>query len=343
MMTDQPKRSEPERSVDSRKQRGRRQFLAQLREEYSPRRKYLIGVSGGRDSVALLHLLHSAKFSKLVVCHLNHTLRGRASGQDAAFVKRLAKRLGYPCEIQRADVKRLASESKISIEVAAREARHRFFAEVTKTHRCPRLFLAHHADDQVETVLINFFRGSGLRGIAGMHSESDHEIAGVRLQFLRPLLDVWRTEIDDYLQSNRHTYRDDASNKSNFALRNRVRHRLLPELKQLFERDVRGAVYRLAQMAESENDALDALIERDYPEFCQDGKLSVKALRALPDALQRRVIREWLNNSGITGTGYREIEEIRLMIPVGRQIAKVNLPNDHHARRREGRIFIDYA
>lgn len=316
-------------------------ILAQLREEYPPRRKYLIGVSGGRDSVALLHLLHAAGFRKLVVCHLNHALRGRASGQDAAFVKRLAKKLDYPCEIQRAEVKRLASRNKASIEVAARNARHQFFAQVAKTHRCPRIFLAHHADDQVETVLINLFRGSGLRGIAGMRAEADHKVDGTELQFLRPLLEVWRRDIDDFLQSNDFAYRDDASNESDFALRNRVRHQLLPELKKLFERDVRGAVHRLSHMAESENDALDALIARDYPEFCHKGKLSVQALRTLPDALQRRVIREWLNHRGITGTGYREVEEIRGLIPLGSKVAKINLPNDRHARRREGKIFID--
>ena len=318
------------------------QFLDRLREEYSTRRKYLIGVSGGRDSVALLHLLHSAGFRKLVVCHLNHALRGRASTQDAAFVK-LAKELNYPCEVQRTDVKRLASKNKNSIEVAAREARHQFFAQKAKTHRCKRVFLAHHADDQVETVLINLFRGSGLRGIAGMRAEADHKIGGVGLQFLRPMLETWRSEIDYYLESNGFGFRDDSSNESDFALRNRIRHRLLPDLKQIFERDVRGAVHRFAHMAESENHALDALISRDYPEFCQEGKLSVKALRTLPDALQRRVIREWLSNRGITGTGYREIEAIRSLIPIGSKTAKINLPNDKHARRREGRIFIDPA
>ncbi len=317
------------------------QFLVRIREEYSIRRKYLIGVSGGRDSVALLHMLHAAGFRKLVVCHLNHALRGRASTQDAAFVKRLAKGLDYPCEIQRVEVKSLASENKISIEVAARNARHQFFSQVAKAHRCPRVFLAHHADDQVETVLINLFRGTGLRGIAGMRAVAEHKIDGRKIQFLRPLLEVWRADINDYLKGKGLAYRDDASNESDFALRNRVRLSLLPELKRLFERDVRAAVHRLSQLAESENAALEAFINRDYPEFCQQGKLSVKALRDLPDALQRRVIREWLSNSGITGTGYREIEEVRSLIPVGSNVAKINLPNDRHARRREGKIFIN--
>lgn len=316
-------------------------FLARLCEEYPRRRKYLVGVSGGRDSVALLHLLHDAGFKQLVVCHLNHALRGRASGQDAAFVKRLATKLGYPCETQRADVTSLAGEQKCSIEVAARDARHGFFAEAAKKHRCPRLFLGHHADDQVETVLINIFRGSGLRGLAGMRSEADHKIGGVHLIFLRPLLSLWRADIDDYLQSHKHRYREDASNQSDFALRNRIRHRLLPDLKRMFKRDVRKAVYRLSHMAESENEALDVLIGRDFPGFCQDGQLLVKALRPLPGALQRRVIREWLGDKGIAGIGFRDVEEIRSLIPVGSRVAKINLPNHKHVRRREGRIFID--
>jgi tRNA(Ile)-lysidine synthase len=318
-----------------------KKFLAKLRGEYSLRRKYLVGVSGGRDSVALLHLLHEAGFGKLVVCHLNHALRGRASGQDAAFVKRLAKNLGYPCEAQRIDVRGLAREQKCSIEVAARDARHGFFAGAAEKHRCPRLFLGHHADDQVETVLINIFRGSGLRGLAGMRTEAGHKVDGVHLTFLRPLLSLWRVDIDDYLQSHKHRYREDASNQSDFVLRNRIRHRLLPDLKRMFERDVRKAVYRLSHMAESDNEALDMLIRRDFPGFCQDGQLLVKALRPLPGALQRRVIRAWLGDKGIGGAGFRDIEEIRSLIPVGSGVAKINLPNHKHVRRREGRIFID--
>lgn len=316
-------------------------FLARLRGEYPSRRKYLVGVSGGRDSVALLHLLHEAGFRKLVACHLNHALRGRASGQDAAFVKRLAEKLGYPCETQRIDVCGLAGEQKCSLEVAARDARHRFFAAAAQKYRCQRLFLGHHADDQVETALINIFRGSGLRGLAGMRTEAGHEIGGKRLIFLRPMLSLWRADIDGYLQSRKHRYREDASNEAGFALRNRIRHRLLPDLKRIFGRDVRKAVHRLSHMAGSENEALDALIGRDYPGFCQDGQLLVRALRPLPEALQRRVIREWLGDRGIRGTGFRDIEGIRLLIPVGSTVAKINLPNHKHARRREGRVFID--
>lgn len=316
-------------------------LLDRLREEYPSRRKYLIGVSAGRDSVALLHLLHQAGFKKLVVCHLNHALRGRASGQDTVFVRKLSKTLGYPCIDQRVDVKRLAKEGKVSIEVAAREARHQFFSATAKSQRCPQIFLAHHADDQVETVLINLFRGSGLRGIGGMRACSDHRIKRIKVQFLRPLLEVWREEIDDYLQNAGIAYRDDASNESDFALRNRIRHRLLPEVAQVFERDVRGAVHRLAGMARSESEAVDALIEREHPQFDQQVKLSVSGLRSMPEALQCRVIRKWLGNRGIAGTGYRQIEEIRSLIPPGSRIAKINLPNDRHARRRAGWIFID--
>ncbi|MCF6313030.1 MAG: tRNA lysidine(34) synthetase TilS [Verrucomicrobiales bacterium] len=319
-------------------------FFAQLREDYSPRRKYLIGVSGGRDSVMLLHALHQAGFKSLVVCHLNHALRGRASGQDAAFVKRLAQRLTYQYESQRVDVKASAKTNKVSIEVAARQARHDFFAKVAKAQKCRRLFLAHHADDQVETVLINLFRGSGLRGLAGMRASAMHTIEGVEVEFLRPLLELWRADIDEYLEQYEIVYREDASNESHFALRNRIRHRLLPEIEQVFERDVRGAVQRMAKMAGAENAALEAVIEASHPGLsAKNADLPVATLRSLPEALQARVIRQWLNNNGIPGTGFREVEAIRSLVPLGSQVAKINLPQKKCARRRQGRIFIDLA
>lgn len=319
-------------------------FLAQLSGRYSTRKKYLIGVSGGRDSVMLLHALHQAGFKNLVVCHLNHALRGRVSGQDAAFVKRLAQRLAYRHETQRVDVKAAAKANKVSIEVAARRARHDFFAKLAKTQKCRRLFLAHHADDQVETVLINLFRGSGLRGLAGMRASATHTIGGVEVEFLRPLLEVWRADVDDYLEQWQIKYREDASNESHFALRNRIRHRLLPEIEQVFERDVRGAVRRMARVAGAENAALEDLIEADYPRLCEKGgHLPVATLRSLPQALQARVIRQWLNNNAIPGTGYREVEAILSLVPQGSLVAKINLPQKKCARRRQGQIFIDLA
>ncbi len=134
-------------------------------------RRYLVGVSGGRDSVVLLHWLLSLGFGRLIVCHFEHGLRGRAGKADARFVERLAQRHGLEFELGAADVGALAKERKQSIETAARQERLAFFERVGRRRRCLTIFLAHQADDQVETFLLNLFRGAGGRGLGAMRSE----------------------------------------------------------------------------------------------------------------------------------------------------------------------------
>src|SRR5438876_4346920 len=193
--------------------------------------RYLIGVSGGRDSVALLHLLMDVGYYKLIVCHLNHQLRGRSSDADARFVQKLVelhnqrlvgqalhlpgrwagKRSARPTkvdahidfELGTVNVREIAKKKKMSIETAAREARYRFFAETARRRKCKTIFLAHHADDLVETFLINLFRGAGTTGLSGMREVSSRRVDGVDLTIVRPLLSVWRKEIDNYMRTHR--------------------------------------------------------------------------------------------------------------------------------------------
>ena len=160
-------------------------------------RRYLIGVSGGRDSVALLHWLLSQGYRKLIVCHFEHGLRGRAGKSDARFVERLAKKYGLNFELGSADIAALAARTKQSIETTARNERLAFFERVGRRRRCLTIFLAHQADDQVETFLLNLFRGAGGRGLGAMRLSSNHG----SLEIVRPLLGVWRSEIDHYVKS----------------------------------------------------------------------------------------------------------------------------------------------
>src|SRR6186713_3026575 len=118
---------------------------------FPPKNPYLVGVSGGRDSVALLHALSGRGYCKVVVCHLDHTLRGRASAADARFVEKLARAAGFAFVTARANVGRRAKETKQSLETAARNARYEFFAAVARRRRCRTIFTGHHADDLVET------------------------------------------------------------------------------------------------------------------------------------------------------------------------------------------------
>jgi tRNA(Ile)-lysidine synthase len=193
--------------------------------------RWLVGVSGGADSVALLHLLLDNGFRNLVVCHLDHRLRGRASTADALFVKRLAEKLGLPCEIGRSEVRKLMAERGESMETAARNARHVFFAQCAVKHRCRRILLAHHADDQAETVLWNLLRGS--YGLKGMREEQQITVERVRLRIARPLLGVRRAELVAWLEERGHPWREDASNREPVAVRNRLRNEVFPLLAEL--------------------------------------------------------------------------------------------------------------
>src|SRR5438477_9580310 len=197
------------------------QIKANLLRRFPPDARYLIGVSGGRDSVALLHALVDFGYKKLIVCHLNHQLRGRSSDTDARFVQRLAAKYDVDLEFGSTNVQTLAKKKKMSIETAARDARYSFFAKAAKRKRSRTIFLAHHADDLVETFLLNLFRGAGLTGLAAMRQIAAREVDGMELTIVRPLLGTTRQEIDAFLKTHRLKYRDDATNQTLVPLRNR--------------------------------------------------------------------------------------------------------------------------
>src|SRR5256886_15173420 len=184
------------------------QFKSDALRKFPPRCRYLIAVSGGRDSVSLLHWLVQLGYRKLIVCHLNHQLRGQSSQADARFVEKLAAKYQTDFEIGLANVQALAKKQGMSIETAAREARYAFFAETARRRNCRTIFVAHHADDLVETFLINLFRGAGSTGLSGMREISTRRINGVDLTIVRPFLCVWRKEIDDYIDEHRLRFRD---------------------------------------------------------------------------------------------------------------------------------------
>ena len=306
--------------------------------DFPPPRRYLIGVSGGRDSIALLHLLVDLGYNKLVVCHLNHQLRGRESRRDARFVEKIARDLRLDSEIGSTDVSALARRSKLSIETAARFARFAFFVEAARRRRCSKIFLAHHADDLVETALLNLFRGASPGGMAAMRKISVHRIGKTKLTILRPLLGVWRSEINSYIGERHLEFREDATNAVLHSSRNKIRHRILPDIENQFGRDVRKTIWRAAQIWSEEEAVLDSLVPIDLTVVAT---LSVTTLRKLPVALQRRTILRWLRSRKVADVGFDIVENVRGLIEPGTKLTKVNLPRDWHARRRAGKIFID--
>jgi tRNA(Ile)-lysidine synthase len=310
----------------------------QFLHDFPPSNRYLIGVSGGRDSIALLNLLVDLGYKKLVVCHLNHQLRGASSRGDARFVEKIARNLKLDCEIGSTDVGALARRSKLSIETAARFARLAFFVEVARRRRCSRIFLAHHADDLVETALLNLFRGAGPGGMAAMRKFSIHRIGKTELTILRPLLGVWRSEIDSYVRQNDLEFREDSTNAALHSSRNKIRHRILPDIEKKFRRDVRKTIWRAAQIWSEEEAVLDSLVSA---ETISAANLAVAALRKMPVALQRRMILKWLRARHVADVSFDVVENVRSLIESGTKAAKVNLPRDQHARRQAGRIFVE--
>lgn len=308
-----------------------------FRREFPASGRYFVGVSGGRDSVALLHHFLSLGYKKLIVCHFNHRLRGRASDADARFVERLAARYQLDLAIGSANVRELAEKNKISIETAARQARYEFFAQVAKRKKCRTIFLAHHADDLVETFLINLFRGAGLSGLGSIREVSVRQIDDVHLTVVRPLLKVWRTEIDKYVRAHRLKFREDQSNRDLVPLRNRIRRRVIPYLEKTLGRNIRQNIWRTATIAAEEESFFETLL----PEKLDSIALAVEPLRETAPAVQRRLLRKWLQAAAVPNVGFDLIERIRSLLDLSDRVAKTNLPQDRHVRRRAGRLFVE--
>jgi tRNA(Ile)-lysidine synthase len=312
--------------------------IDKLLGEFPPSRRYLIAVSGGRDSVALLHALVDLGYKKLIVCHLDHQLRGKSSDADARFVEKFAAKYHLDLVVGSTEVRALAAKKKLSIETAARTARYEFFAQVAKRERCRTIFLAHHADDLVETFLINLFRGAGTAGLSAMREVSKRRIDHVDLAIVRPLLGVWREEIDKYVRAHRLKFREDASNQNLAPLRNRIRHRVIPYLEKTLDRNIRQNIWRTATIAAEEESFFETLL----PEKLSDlPALAVEPLRKMSTAVQRRMLHKWLRGAKVADVGFDLVERVRSLLDLTSRVAKINLPKDRHVRRRAGKIFVE--
>ncbi|HMP77398.1 MAG TPA: tRNA lysidine(34) synthetase TilS [Kiritimatiellia bacterium] len=259
----------------------------------------VVGVSGGADSVALLHALHHWQRRHplaLTVAHLHHGIRGRAADEDRDFVRQLAWKLGAPCVDDETDVPALARRTGLSLEMAARTARHEFFRRVAREAGAQAVALAHTADDAAETLLLRLLRGAGTRGLGGIAPAA--QLGDLRI--VRPLLDVPRADIEAFLRAHGIRWREDATNRDTDILRNRVRHVLLPLLEKEFQPSIRGVLSRTAGILREENEALESL---SAPLFTRAtdaaGRLRAAPLARAPTAVRRRVLADWLRANGV--------------------------------------------
>ncbi len=233
----------------------------------NPGERVLVGVSGGLDSCVLLDCLvrlQSELRCELMVAHMNHLLRGPESAEDARFVHELALKYGLLLISEAQDVSRYAKEQQIGIEVSGRKLRYHFFLRVAREYGCEKVAVGHHADDQVETVLMRLLRGSGTGGLGGMTP-----IRPLAERWLiRPLLPFFRDEIERYAARGRIPYRTDETNRSLRYTRNRIRHELLPLLR-IYNPRIRERLKELAEQLGREEDYLHNQAESVLREIFQ--------------------------------------------------------------------------
>jgi tRNA(Ile)-lysidine synthase len=286
--------------------------------------RLLVAVSGGIDSVALLTAL-VATGRKPVVLHFNHGWR-KESAQEAVFVRGLARQHGLKIVVGK-----MSANASPKRETTARAARYAFFAQTARKLGIPDLVLAHHADDQVETFLMQLLRGAGAAA-HGMDSVSRRD--GLLLH--RPWLGLWKKEIVAYARARRLAWREDPTNTDTRHRRNRIRKRLLPYLNRTVTPRAAENLWRAAAILRAESEWMDAL--------CADlsslPELPVAKLLAVPLAGQRRTLLRWLQARGIGDIGFADVEAVRGLL-LSREPAKVNLSQGRFARRRAGKIFVE--
>ena len=303
-----------------------------IREHHllSGQHRLLVAVSGGQDSVCLLHILVKLQEElniKLHVAHLNHQLRGAESKADAQYVSQLAHQLSIPATIEQRDVKAYQARQRISLEEAAREVRYTFLAEVAKSIGANCVAVGHNTDDHIETILMHLIRGTGTRGLRGLQPGSLWQSSGGSLTVIRPLLQVSRRETAGYCHNHQLMPRIDSSNLSLSPLRNRIRLQLLPQL-QSYNPMVTEALLRTARIAGDDFAFLDKESSRLWGKITQKQGdtiiLDKEKFLKLPPALQRHLLRtaiESLLNS-LKDIETRHIEEIMAALtkPAGKRL-----------------------
>lgn len=307
---------------------------------FSPGDTVILALSGGADSCALLDILAGlAELSpRLVLAHLNHQLRGAESDRDELFCRRLAERYGLPFHSRSRDVAAFARRERLNLEDAGRRARMEFLEQVRGSFRAAVIALAHHADDQAETVLMRLLRGSGMTGLRGMSFRGP----GSRI---RPLLEISRGEIEAYLRERGLEHREDASNRDTTFLRNRIRHELLPLLEQ-YNPAIRQRLVATAAILADEDDLLEQLAADLGARACcltpDSVSCSLASLAGEPPPLRRRLLRQLLAH--LAGNGEqisrRHIQALEELMDSPRPNATLNLPRGIWAVREYGTLFL---
>lgn len=224
--------------------------------------KIVLGVSGGPDSLFMLYILNKLKEQlqfKMVVAHVNHMIREEADSEEQ-FVKEFCKKIGIEFYSKRIDVEKFANNNKIGTEEAGRKVRYEFFDEILEKTQSNKIAIAHNKNDKVETIIMHLLRGSGISGLQGIEPIKDGKI-------IRPIIEIERTQIEEYCDKNNLEPRIDKSNFENIYTRNKIRNIVIPYIKQEFNPNIVETVTRLSEIITEENQYFNKLTEQAYKEI----------------------------------------------------------------------------
>ncbi len=244
--------------------------------------KLVVGVSGGPDSMCLLHILKELSI-KLVVAHINHGIRDEAI-EDEEYVKQYCDKNGIEIYIKRIDVKKLANTKKIGTEEAGRIARYEFFEEILQKTNSTKIAVAHNKNDKIETILLHVLRGSGIEGLKGIEPK--------RGNIIRPLLECERTEIEAYCEKNNLNPKIDKTNLENDYQRNKIRNIVIPYIQNEFNPNFINTLERLSNIAEEENNYIEIQTQQIYKQLLEKEEMSKQIILNLKNFnLQETVIK----------------------------------------------------
>jgi len=264
---------------------------------FKPDSKIIVGFSGGADSVVLLHILHKLGYN-CIAAHCNFHLRGEESDRDEQFAAGLAASLDLPFFKQDFDTSSIAKERGISIEMAARDLRYQWFAELQVSQQADAIAVAHHSDDNIETLIINLIRGTGIKGLTGIQPRTGN--------IVRPLLCVSKNEILQYVQTENLTFVTDSSNKQDDIIRNKIRLKVIPLLETI-NPSVKDAIIQTIDNLNETAKVYETEIERAIKVVYNDnkGSISIPLLKTFPSP--ESILFELLKNYGFGKEAIREI------------------------------------
>lgn len=261
----------------------------------------IVGVSGGPDSICLLHILYKLKEKynlTLYVAHINHCIRGVEADNDENYVKKLCEVLGIKCFVLRKNVERLAREKGISSEMAGRDVRYGFFEKLRRELSANKIALAHNANDRAETILMRIIRGTGIEGLEGIKAIRDGYI-------VRPLIETKRNEIEDYCNSEKLEPRIDSTNLETIYSRNKIRLELIPYIQNNFNKDIITSLIRFSENVKKDSEFIEKISNEKFRLYCDNtnNKVIIKKDAFKEDeSIITRIIRKAIVT--LTGSGY---------------------------------------